>query len=437
MNKIICDTIVGALQGTNMQKLIIEGPTFLYGEIEIEGAKNAALPILTASILAEGQVIIKNVPDIADVRHTIEILEYLGCKTRFEDNIAYIDPTSIKNFTIPPQYAKMMRSSILFLGAILSKFKKVRLTNHPGGCEIGQRPIDLHISSFAQLGIDVFEYDNTIECRCDSVKGGEVFLPIPSVGATENIILVSVFCDGEVIIRNAAKEPEIADLCHFLNKLGARIKGAGTHTIKIEGVKRLRNEVEHYIVIPDRIVAGTYLCAVATCGGEVLLKNVFPRHLDSILHILKSAGCKIKEQRDMVYIKKDRRLKGNQKITTHYYPGFPTDLQAPVCTVFSIAEGVTIIKETIFESRFKHVPELNKMGAQIHVEKDIAIINGVEKLRGCQVFAQDLRGGAALFIAGLCAEGKTEIVTAEHIDRGYERIEEKYSTLGAKIRRGQ
>lgn len=420
-----------------MQKLIINGPTFLSGEIEVEGAKNAALPILTASILAEGQVVIKNIPDIADVRYTLEILQYLGCKTRFENNTAYIDPTSIDKYTIPPQYAKMMRSSILFLGAILSKFKRVQLTNHPGGCEIGQRPIDLHISAFRQLGIEVFEYDNTIECRCDVVKGGEIFLPIPSVGATENIILASIFCNGEVIIRNAAKEPEIANLCHFLNKLGARIKGASTHTIKIEGVKRLKSEFDQHTVIPDRIVAGTYLCAVATCGGEVLLKRVLPRHLDSILHILKNAGCVIKEQKDTIYIKKEGRLRGNQRITTHYYPGFPTDLQAPVCSVFSVADGVTIIKETIFENRFKHVPELNKMGAQIHVEKDIAIINGVNKLKGSQVVAQDLRGGAALLIAGLCAVGRTEIIGAHHIDRGYEEIEKKYSVLGAKVTRGE
>lgn len=433
MNKIICDTADGYFGFADMQKLIIEGPTILHGEIEVEGSKNAVLPILTASVLAEGRVVIKNVPDIADVRNTVEILEYLGCKIEFEKGTVYIDPTSIRHFTVPPQYAKMLRSSILFLGAILSKFKKVKLTNHPGGCEIGQRPVDLHISAFKQLGIEVFEYDSTIECRCDKVKSAQIFLPIPSVGATENIILASVFCEGEVIIRNAAKEPEVADLCHFLNRLGAKIRGAGTHTIKIEGVKRLKKEEECYIVIPDRIVAGTYLCAVATCGGEVLLKNVIPRHLDSILHILKNAGCKIEEYKDKIYIKKDKRLKGNQRITTYYYPGFPTDLQAPVCTVFSVAEGVTIIRETIFENRFKHVPELNRMGAQIHVEKDIAIINGVEKLRGCQVFAQDLRGGAALFIAGLFAEGKTEIVSVEHIDRGYEKIEEKYSLLGAKI----
>ena len=418
-----------------MQKLIVYGPAKLMGEIEVEGAKNAVLPILTASILAENKVIITNVPDIADVRHTLEILKYLGCKVLFENNTVVVDSSSIKRFTIPPEYAKLMRSSILFMGALLSKFKKAELSNQPGGCEIGQRPIDLHILAFRQLGIEVFEHDSKIMCKCEKVKSNEIFLPIPSVGATENIILASIFCDGEVVIKNAAKEPEIADLCHFLNKLGAKIKGAGTHIIKIEGVKKLKSEEVIHKVIPDRIVAGTYLCAVAACGEEVVLRGVFPRHLDSILHILKSAGCKIKESKNEIWIKKEGRLKGGQRITTHYYPGFPTDLQAPVCSAFVVADGVTIIKETIFENRFKHIPELVKMGADIHVEKDIAVINGVEKLRGCRVFARDLRGGAALFLAGLCAEGVTEVLEAEYIDRGYERIEEKYSWLGAKILR--
>ncbi|WP_045176020.1 UDP-N-acetylglucosamine 1-carboxyvinyltransferase [Anaerocellum danielii] len=419
-----------------MQKLIIYGPAKLLGEIEVEGAKNAALPILTASILTQNKVIITNVPDIVDVRHTIDILKYLGCKVLFENNAVLVDSSSIKRFTIPPEYAKLMRSSVLFMGALLSKFRRAELSNHPGGCEIGQRPIDLHILAFKQLGIEVFEHDNRIMCRCDRVNGSEIFLPIPSVGATENIILASIFCNGEVVIKNAAKEPEIADLCHFLNKLGAKIRGAGTHIIKIEGVKKLKSEeVVHKVVIPDRIVAGTYLCAVAACGGEVVLKNVFPRHLDSILHILKSSGCKIKESKNEIWIKKEERLKGGLRITTHYYPGFPTDLQAPVCSAFAVASGVTIIKETIFENRFKHVPELVKMGADIHVEKDIAVINGVEQLRGCKVFARDLRGGAALFVAGLSAEGVTEVMNADYVDRGYEKIEEKYTLLGAKILR--
>ncbi|ADQ04200.1 UDP-N-acetylglucosamine 1-carboxyvinyltransferase [Caldicellulosiruptor owensensis OL] len=416
-----------------MQKLIIYGPAKLMGEIEVEGAKNAVLPILTASILAENKVIITNVPDIADVKHTLEILKYLGCKVLFENNTVVVDSRSIKKFVIPPEYTKLMRSSILFMGALLSKFKKVELSNQTGGCEIGQRPIDLHILAFRHLGIDVSEYDSRIICKCEKIKSGEIFLPIPSVGATENIILASIFCDDKIVIKNAAKEPEIADLCHFLNKLGAKIKGAGTHIIKIEGVKKLKNEEVVHRVIPDRIVAGTYLCAVAACGEEVVLRGVFPRHLDSILHILKSAGCKIKESKNEIWIKKEGRLKGGQRITTHYYPGFPTDLQAPVCSAFVVADGVTIIKETIFENRFKHIPELIKMGADIHVEKDIAVINGVEKLRGCRVFARDLRGGAALFVAGLCAEGVTEVFEAEYIDRGYEKIEEKYSCLGAKI----
>lgn len=417
-----------------MSKLIIEGPSRLYGEIEVEGSKNAALPILTASILAENPVVIKNVPDIADVHWTIEILNFLGCNAIFDKNTVYVNPQNLTKWTIPQEYAKKMRSSILFLGALLSKFKKVKLTNHPGGCEIGQRPIDLHISAFKLLGINTLEYDNTIECWCDKIKGGEVFLQIPSVGATENIILTSIFCEDEVIIKNAAREPEIVDLCHFLNKLGAKIKGSGTHTIKIKGVKALKNNIEHSI-IPDRIVAGTYLCAVATSGGEVIVRSVIPKHLDSILYILKSSGCVVKEDKDRVYIRKDARLRALSKITTHYYPGFPTDLQAQVCSTFSLAQGITIIKETIFENRFKHVGELIKMGANIVVEKDVAIINGVESLKGCEVAAMDLRGGAALLIAGIAAQGQTQICGLEHIDRGYERIEEKYLSLGAKVMR--
>ncbi|MEZ0535668.1 UDP-N-acetylglucosamine 1-carboxyvinyltransferase [Caldicellulosiruptoraceae bacterium PP1] len=417
-----------------MYKFIVEGPTQLKGEIVIDGSKNSALPILTASLLAEKEVVIKNVPKINDVFLTLEILNELGCKTIFSDNSVIIVPKDNMSYEIPQQLSSKLRSSVLFIGALLGKNGNAIFYDQPGGCEIGKRPIDLHLEAFKQLCVEINQDNHMLFCKTDRIIGNEIFLQIPSVGATENIMLASVKCRGTTIIKNAAKEPEIVDLARFLIKLGAKIKGVGTDTIIIEGVEKLNGSIEHK-VIPDRIIAGTYLCAVASTGGEIVINNVIPSHLDSLLNILKNAGCSIIIKNDYLHIKKIKRLNAISKITTSFFPGFPTDLQPLICSVFSLANGVTVIKETIFENRFKHISELAKMGAKIINQGDLIIINGVERLYGTNVNAKDLRGGASLLIAAMSAYGQSIINNIDYIDRGYEEIENRYNKLGAKITR--
>lgn len=415
-----------------MSKLIIHGGEKLKGEIEIEGAKNAVLPILAASVLNCGENIIKNCPLLKDVETMTSILKTIGCKVKMGGREIIVDSSGVNRFDIPEGLVREMRSSIILTGAMLSRYNKVTIC-YPGGCEIGPRPIDLHIKGLRALGAKVSESHGYIICESEGLTGGDIHLDYPSVGATENIMLASVMVKGTTYIRNAAKEPEIADLQNYLNGMGARITGAGSNVIRIEGVKKLTG-VEHEI-IPDRIVAGTYMIAAAITGGNVTISKVIPEHLNSVIANLRDSGCKIDAGKNHVNVTGPLCPKAVDIIRTLPYPGFPTDMQPQMGAYLSIAKGTSIITETVFENRFKYIEELTRMGANIKVEGRLAIIKGVKGLTGAQVYAFDLRGGAALVLAGLAADNETVIVNIKHIDRGYERIEDKLSSLGAKVER--
>lgn len=415
-----------------MSKFHITGGIKLSGEIVVSGAKNAVLPILAATIMNGNINIIKDCPDLKDVRTMLKILNAIGCRTDFKGNVIVIDSKPLNTYIIPENLVSEMRSSVFLLGPMLSRCGRVVLS-YPGGCEIGPRPIDLHIKVLKSLGVSIQESHGLLECRTEKLKGCDIQLDFPSVGATENAMLVSVLAEGTTIIRNAAKEPEIVDLQNFLNKMGAKISGAGTSEIYIEGRKKL-TEVEHSI-IPDRIFAGTILAAAAITGGEVFLKNVIPEHMRIVLSKFSESGCVIKEENDGVYLKAPERLKSIEMIKTLPYPGFPTDMQSQFLSLMSVAEGTSIITETIFENRFKIVDELAKMGCKIKVDGRIAIVSGVDYLTGARVFAKDLRGGAALVLAGLAAKGETVVENVCHIDRGYDKLEVCINELGGRISR--
>jgi UDP-N-acetylglucosamine 1-carboxyvinyltransferase len=413
-----------------MGKFKINGGNRLYGELKVNGAKNSVLPILAASILNEGISVIHDCPKLKDVYSMIEILEHLGCKVTFKGRDIIIDARYVKDSEIPDSLMRTMRSSIFLMGALISRNKKA-LMSFPGGCDIGHRPIDLHLKGLRKLGVKVEESYGYIKCEGEKVRGNEIHLDLPSVGTTENIMLAGVFAEGITIIRNAAKEPEIEDLQNFLNSMGAKISGAGTNTIIIEGVKRLHDT--EYTIIPDRIVAGTYLCAAVMTRGELTVVNALKEHLEPLLSKLRETGCKIQTGNDYIKIMCDKRPKAVDMIITLPYPGFPTDLQPQMASVLSVAEGTSIVTETIFDNRFKYTEELIRMGADIKVEGRVAVIRGVEKLMGAKVAARDLRGGAALIIAGLGAKGTTIVEEAEHIDRGYESIENALKSVGGDI----
>lgn len=415
-----------------MSKLLVNGGKKIFGQIRVDGAKNAILPALSATILNSGINIIKDVPDLSDVNVMIDILKSIGCKVEKEDNNIIVDSTNINTYEIPENLVREMRSSIVIMGAMLSRMGRVNIC-YPGGCEIGLRPIDLHIKSLKQLGIEIIEEYGYLNAKADRIVGAEIQLDIPSVGATQNIMFASVRCEGTTIIRNAAKEPEITFLQKFLNSMGAKIRGAGTNIIRIDGVQRLYPA--EVIIIPDRIVAGTYLAACASAGGNLELENVEPEHIQSIISKLKECGCIIKVFKNRVSILSTGNLKAVDTIRTQPYPGFPTDMQAQFLALLSKAHGTSIITETVFENRFKHVEELMKMGADIRIDGRVAIIKGVNRLTGANVIAKDLRGGAALVIAGLSAEGETVIDGVKHIDRGYRAIEDVLGSLGCDISR--
>ncbi|MCT4545364.1 MAG: UDP-N-acetylglucosamine 1-carboxyvinyltransferase [Vallitalea sp.] len=414
-----------------MGKYIIEGGYSLNGEIKVQGSKNAVLPLLAATVLNEGKTYFYNCPKILDVYNMLNILKSIGCVIKWEDDVLIIDSSVITTHVIPEKYVQRMRSSIILLGSVLGRLKNVKIS-FPGGCSIGTRPIDLHLKALKQMNVDIKDRHGFIECRTNKIIGNKINFDYPSVGATENIMLTAVLSDGITIINNAAKEPEITELQEFLCKMGAKIKGAGTDTITIEGVKKLKT-VE-YRIMPDRIVAGTYLCAAAATSGEVLLKNVCKNHLISTITKIEEMGCNIKEYDDSILVKTPKRLKSLDLIRTQPYPGFPTDMQAQLMSCLVIARGTSIIAETIFESRFKHVSELVRMGADIIIDGRIAVIKGVPKLNGAEVFAEDLRGGAALILAGLGAEETTIVNNANHILRGYENLDKDLNTLGAKVK---
>ena len=414
-----------------MQKLIINGGSRLSGEIKVQGAKNSALPLLAASILIDGKTILNNCPDLSDVDAACRILSGLGAKCRRDGSTVTADASDINSFEVPDRLMHEMRSSIVFLGAILGRLGKCRLS-FPGGCELGPRPIDLHISALSKMGVTITEEHGYLNCSAEKgLKGARLSLSFPSVGATENIMLAAVTALGTTEIENAAREPEIVDLANFLNKCGAKVYGAGESTIRIEGVKKL-TPCEHS-VIPDRIVAVTYLSAAAITGSELMLSSVNAKDISAVIPVFEQMGSKIYSFNDKIYINAKNELKSVQTVRTLPFPGFPTDAQALIMAVTTKCNGVSVFIENIFESRFKHVGELRRMGAKIKTEGRMAIVEGVPNLWGARVSATDLRGGAALVIAGLAANGITEIDNIKHIDRGYENIEKSLLSVGARI----
>lgn len=416
-----------------MSSLVIEGGYPLCGVVEVQGAKNSILPILAATLLTDGDCIIENCPDISDKETAIEILSAIGAQTIAHDKYLLINTKYAEGYVIPDALMRKMRSSIIFLGAMLSKRGRARVS-FPGGCDIGTRPIDLHIAAFKKMGVKISEEYGFLDCECDQLTGAEINLSFPSVGATENIILAAVKAEGTTVICNAAKEPEIVDLQGFINSMGGKIKGAGTATIIIEGVSKLHGT--KYSVISDRIVAATYICAIAATRGNALIKNIVPEHLSAVISVLTEAGCVFKPYENMISVECDkiRGIKTDNVVRTMPYPGFPTDIGSPFVALMSIGNGTTVFVETIFENRFKYVGELLRMGAKIRTEGRVAVIDGVERLYGTSVIAHDLRGGAAMVVAGLAAEGETVIKNAEYIERGYERIDENLKDLGARIK---
>lgn len=407
----------------------IEGGHRLCGQTYVSGSKNASLPILAGAILNDGITKLYNLPQIEDVRITLEILKVLGCKVKREKDKVIIDSRNVSKTKIPDELMRKLRSSVIIAGALLSRLKKVEFS-YPGGCDIGARPIDLHLKNFSRIGIKITENSRYIECICDKIESEKVELDFPSVGATENLILATVLGNHEIIINNAAKEPEIIDLANFLNKMGAKIYGAGTNTIKVIGVAKLRNI--SYRIMPDRIEAGTLLIAGAITGGVINISNVIPEHISSVTSKLIEAGCQIKIDQNSIYLKSSNRLK-SVDITTMPYPGFPTDLQPQFSSMLTVCKGTSIIRENIFENRFKYMQEIQRMGAKATVHEKTLIIKGVRKLHGANVESSDLRGGAALVIAGLAAKGMTKISKLEYLLRGYENLDRKLNSLGANI----
>ena len=413
-----------------MSSYIIEGGKKLEGKTYVSGSKNASLPIMAATILNKGISKLYNVPRIHDTQMMIEILKRLGCKVKCNKNKVVVDSSNINNYEIPEKLMREMRSSVILAGSIVGRYKKA-VFSYPGGCDIGSRPIDLHIKGFEKLGINVQESFGKIICTADEIKGNEIYLDFPSVGATENIILASIFGEGKTIIRNAAMEPEIEDLQNFLNRMGARVEGAGTKTIIINGVHKLKDV--SYNIMPDRIEAGTLLCAAAITRGKITLEKVNSEHIKPVIGKLEEAGCKIEIKKDLIKLDATKKLKAVD-INTMPYPGFPTDMQSIFGAILCTASGTSIVTENIFESRFKYAGELQRMGAKIKIEGKSIIIKGTKKLYGTRVKSTDLRGGASLIVAALKAKGKTEIEDIKYVLRGYERLDEKLKSLGAKIK---
>ncbi len=416
-----------------MSLLLIDGNKKLSGEISIQGSKNSVLPILAATVLCQEKCILHNCPDILDVDFSIKILQYLGGKITRSNSSLIVDMSSIKRCDIPNFLMKEMRSSIIFLGAILSRVNKAKLTL-PGGCQLGPRPIDFHLRAFEKMGVEILTQEEILNCQAKKgLTGEKIELPFPSVGATENILLASVMSSGTTVIKNAAKEPEIVDLANFLNACGAKIKGAGTSEIIVDGVEKLHGA--EYTVIPDRIVAATFMSAVAITGGEALFKNVNHEHLSGIIPAFEECGCKMDFCEKTLSLKAPRELNPIKEIITGPYPDFPTDAQALLMAVTTVSRGKSLFVEKVFQQRYKHVGELLKLGADIEIDGKNAAVNGVGSLHSAKLCATDLRGAASLVIAALKAEGTSEISNLRHLDRGYEKLEENLRALGAKIKR--
>ena len=409
----------------------IYGGNRLTGSTRVQGAKNAVLPIMAASVLSGGETVLHNVPDLRDVTTTLRILQHLGCTAVRDGDTVRIDSRGMHCDFIPHALMRELRSSVIFLGAILARFGTARLSM-PGGCELGPRPVNLDLGALRALGAEVAERGGDIICRAHALQGRRILLPFPSVGATENAMLAACAAAGETVICNAAREPEIADLQCYLRKLGADISGAGTSTVTVGGF-RPRPFVEHTIM-PDRIVAATILCAAAACGGEVELQDVDPAHFSTVLDSLSEAGCAIITTASAVRLTSDGQLTAPRPVVTQPYPGFPTDAQPPLMAACLRAKGTTVFTEYIFTNRYRHAEEFRRLGAAVSIEGRVAYVTGVERLTGAPLTASDLRGGAAMLVAGLCAEGATELFDDGYIDRGYDRFDACLSALGADVR---
>ncbi|MBQ6268311.1 MAG: UDP-N-acetylglucosamine 1-carboxyvinyltransferase [Clostridia bacterium] len=417
-----------------MEKFVIRGGRPLHGEVTVSGAKNAALAIIPAAILSQDICRIENLPvSISDVSHMMKTLRHIGAQVRLINaNTIEIDARAVNSFVISHDMTKFLRASYYFIGALLGRFGRAKVAM-PGGCYLGPRPIDQHIKGFEALGADVSIEDNAIvDAHADRLIGSPVYLDVVSVGATVNILLAAVKAEGLTVIENAAKEPHIVDLANFLNSMGADVRGAGTDTIKIRGVEKMHGCT--YSIIPDQIEAGTFMVAAAATFGNVLIKNVIPKHLESISSKLVECGAQVEEFDDAVRVSLDHRP-GHCSIKTMPHPGFPTDMQPQMAVLLALAQGTSYINEGIWSNRFRYAEQLNRMGANIKVEGQLAVVQGVEALRGAPVKADDLRAGAAMLIAGCAASGTTEIEEILHIDRGYENVVEKFAALGADIRR--
>jgi UDP-N-acetylglucosamine 1-carboxyvinyltransferase len=416
-----------------VDKLLIEGGSPLSGQVRISGAKNAALPILAGTLLATQPVTVRNVPHLKDVTTTISLLQMMGAQVTVDDRLnVEVDASVIDQRTAPYELVKTMRASILVLGPLVARFGEADVSL-PGGCAIGARPVNLHVAGLQALGADVAVENGFIKARSGRLKGGRIIFDTVTVTGTENLLMAAVLADGETVLENAAREPEVIDLANFLTTLGARIDGAGSSTITVQGVDKLGGGT--YSVLPDRIETGTYLVAAAVTGGKIRVVDTAPESLDAVLIKLAEAGAKIETGEDWIELDMEGRRPRSVDIHTAPYPAFPTDMQAQFCALNAVAEGVGTITETIFENRFQHVLELQRMGADIQLEGNTAICTGVDKLTAAPVMATDLRASASLVIAGLAAQGETLVDRVYHVDRGYERIEEKLGQMGASIRR--
>lgn len=415
-----------------MIKLVVKQSGPLKGKVRISGSKNSVLPIISATLLTDGENIIEEVPYLNDVEIMCSLVESIGSKIQKNgNNKLSISTKEINDITAPYELVSKLRASFLVMGPLLARVGEARISM-PGGCAIGSRPVDLHLKGFAAMGAEINNDGGYIHATAKKLKGAQIYLDFPSVGATENILMAACLADGSTIIENASVEPEVVDLANFLIMAGADIKGAGTDTIKITGIKELK--ATSHLVIPDRIEAGTFMVAAGITKGDITIENIIPDHLKPVSAKLKECGVEISEELTSIRVKADNKIKAVD-IKTLPYPGFPTDMQSPLTSLMSLSEGTSVVVETIFENRFMHVSELNRMGANIKIDGRTAVIEGKSSLNGARVKANDLRAGAALVIAGLCAEGTTEVTNAEHIFRGYENIDEKLKSLGADISR--
>jgi UDP-N-acetylglucosamine 1-carboxyvinyltransferase len=416
-----------------VDKLQIQGGVPLEGEVRISGAKNATLPILAGALLADGPVVVGNVPHLKDVTTTVELLGGMGATVTIDERMRIeVDPTTVRDYSAPYELVKTMRASILVLGPLVARYGRADVSL-PGGCAIGARPVNIHVAGLQALGADITIDGGYIRARAARLRGARLVLDTVTVTGTENLMMAATLAEGETVIENAAREPEVVDLANFLISMGAKIRGAGTDTIVVEGVERLSGT--HYEVLPDRIESGTYLVAGAITGGHVRIKNTRPDHLDAVLMKLQEAGAKVGVGENWVEVDMRGRRPRAVDVRTAPYPAFPTDMQAQFAALNTVAQGVGTIIETIFENRFMHMLEMRRLGAEIRLEGNTAIIHGVTRLKAAPVMATDLRASASLVLAGLVAEGRTEVERIYHIDRGYEAIEEKLAQLGAQIRR--